>query len=486
MRVLLEVHLAGLAVVILVATGCGQDSITAPVENSGTIQTADKALPRADTVEAERRSFTLSVDLPGASVHGFETTLMEAKVGGYVQKIGRFKNAATGTSENVDIGTRVEKDDILAVLDAPEMLDELQEKEALVLQAESDVAQYAAAIRQAEAQRVSATAAWDEAKTERLEKEALQKFAQAEFDNQQKLYNTQATTRELLVKARSQLDAAIAGLVSADARIRTAEAFLPAAEASVEKAQADHQSAIARVRVASATLARTKTLVEYTNIRAPFAGVVTKRMVDHGAFVRPATSNSAAMPLFEVTRSDKVRLIAKVPMIRAERVKLGQPVIFHSIGGLPGLTVEGQVSRSAMVLDPNSRMLEIQVDLTNPVQQAGWIKQSRKWEKRQAFAARDVVLKPGMVGTATILESWENLAVVPTTAVDVNEGGNSYVLVVEEAGGKKYCRQRIVDVAFNDASEVGISAGISPGDVVVARNIDRLNDGQQVAAAGGI
>jgi multidrug efflux pump subunit AcrA (membrane-fusion protein) len=192
------------------------------------------------------------------------------------------------------------------------------------------------------------------------------------------------------------------------------------------------------------------------------------------------------MPLFEVMRNDKVRLIAKVPMIRAERIKLGQPVIFHSIGGLPGLTVEGRVSRSATVLDPNSRMLEIQVDLTNPVKRAGWIKQDRKWVKQKAVVSRTVNLKPGMVGTATILESWEDLPVLPTTAVVVNEGGNSYVLVVENGGGKRYCRRRIVDVAFNDASEVGISAGISPGDVVIIKNIDNFSDGQQVATVGGI
>ena len=182
----------------------------------------------------------------------------------------------------------------------------------------------------------------------------------------------------------------------------------------------------------------------------------------------------------------KVRLIAKVPRKRAERIKLGQLVIFHANDSLPGITVEGRVSRSAMVLDPESRMLEIQIDLTNPVKHAGWIKQDGKWIKQKAIVSRDVVLKPGMVGTATVLESWEKLAVVPTTAVGVSEGGNSYVLVVENADGKKYCRQRVVDVAFNDASEVGISAGISPGDTVIAKNIDKLSDGQQVAVVGEI
>ena len=76
MRMLIEVYFAGLAVVVLVATGCGQDSVTAPAEKLGTIPTADTTLPRAETVKAASRAFTLSIDLPGASVHGFETTLV--------------------------------------------------------------------------------------------------------------------------------------------------------------------------------------------------------------------------------------------------------------------------------------------------------------------------------------------------------------------------------------------------------------------------
>lgn len=484
MRILTKIYLAGLAVVVLVATICGQDS--SPAQSDTAILVADTTLPQPSTVKAASRSFTLSVNLPGASVHGFERTLMESKVGGYVKELGHLKDAVTGITKEVDIGTRVEKGDILAVLDAPEMLDELVEKEALVLKAESDAAQFVAAIRQAEAQTVSAQAALDEAKTDRRENESLQRLAQAECDNQQKLYNTQATTRELLTKAQSQLDAATAGLASADARIRTAEAFLLAARANVEKAKADHQSAVAGVKVANAKLARTKTLVEYANIRAPFAGVVTKRMVDHGTFVRPATSNSSAMPLFEVTRRDKVRLIAKVPMIRAGRVSAGQTVILHGVGGLPGVTVEGQVSRSSMVLDPESRMMEIQVDVTNPAQQAGWILQDRKWVKRDVIEPRDVVLKPGMVGTATILESWDDIPVVPASAVGISEGGNHYVFVVEETAGKKLCRRRMIDVAYNDASEVGISQGIAPGDIVIEKDIDKYTDGQQVAVQDGI
>ncbi len=191
------------------------------------------------------------------------------------------------------------------------------------------------------------------------------------------------------------------------------------------------------------------------------------------------------MPLFEVMRSDRFRLIAKVPMIRSERVKIGQPVIFHSIGGLPGVAVEARVSRSAMVLDPDSRMLEIHVYLPNPAKQSDWIKQDQKWVKKKIDSPRAVVLKPGMVGNATILESWENLAVLPTTAVGFNEAGNAYVLVVEDVGGKTYCRRRRVDIAFNDASEIGISEGIAPGETFIANNLDKFTDDQQVAAVGG-
>ena len=418
-------------------------------------------------------------------MHGLETTLLESKVGGYVKEFGKVTDAA-GHEVEVDIGAVVEKGQLLAVLDAPEMQDELKEKQAGVMQAETVVVQAEAMIRQAEAQIASARAAVDEARTELQEKQALRELSHAEYQNQRKLYSLQATTRELVDKARSKWDAASAMLQTVDARIRTAEAGLNAAAANLQKAEADLNHAQAQVDVAKAAASRSQTWIDYANITAPFAGIIAKRMVDHGAFVRPATSNSSAMPLFEIVRTDKVSVEASVPMSRAARVQVGQTAVFHTIGGLPGVTVQGTVTRSASVFDQDTRMMGVHVDLTNPVASAHFIKQDGQWTQASSGSANDadtIQLRPGMFGTLTILETWNDLAIVPTTAVGTDDSGNPYTLVIADEGQTTNCRRRSVTVVFNDAKDVGLSSGVEAGETVVARNVNSLRDGESVVTS---
>ena len=73
------------------------------------------------------------IELHGASVQGMETTRIMAKVGGYVESISTINN------QEVDIGSSVKQGDVLAVVNVPEMEDQRQEKEALVVQARSSV-----------------------------------------------------------------------------------------------------------------------------------------------------------------------------------------------------------------------------------------------------------------------------------------------------------------------------------------------------------
>ena len=388
MRLLTCVCLSIVAPLLAACTGCDDSENANDLTTTAQTTTSNKAATRVAVVEVLSRQYVETVDLPGASVHGFETTVLEAKVGGYVKQISQLANSVTGELEDVDIGSLARTGEVLAVLDAPEMVDDLAQTRALVLKAESEVAQAEAAIRQADAEVARDMALVDEARTERDEKDAFVRVRQADFDNQQSLHQKNATTRELVDKAKFQLDAAVAALASVDARIRTAEAMAHVADANREKAEADLTAAQAHVAVAQADMARTQTILDYAQIRAPFDGLITKRMVDHGAFVRPATSNSSAMPLFEITRTDRIRIEVKVPMSRAQRIRVGQPVIIHGIGGLPGFTAEGKITRSADALDQNSRMMNIQVHLSNPVKDAKYTRQQGTWTRSTSDTPR--------------------------------------------------------------------------------------------------
>src|SRR6266576_1214374 len=74
-------------------------------------------------------------------------------------------------------------------------------------------------------------------------------------------------------------------------------------------------NAKSKLDVAKANLERTDTLLGFAKITAPFSGVVTKRMIDPGAFIPAATSGSAAQnaALFTLMDFRKVRVQASVP-----------------------------------------------------------------------------------------------------------------------------------------------------------------------------
>ncbi len=408
---------------------------------------AHEAWGQAATVTVEGREYQETVDLPGATVHGFQVTDIRAKLGGYVKSIGKVNNL-----EEVDVGSRVRQGDVLAILNIPEMQNELAQKEAVIQQAQSEVTQADAAIAEAESAVVQSKAALDQVRSRTAEKEAMLKLAETRFRRLSRLASGGTIGQENLDEAMLVDEVAKARLASIEADIRAATAHIQATEAKVAKAKADKVSAQAHVTVAESAVARLKTMMDYTIIRAPYDGIITKRMVDLGSFVQPAENNSAAMSVFQLTQISKVRIIVAVPNNKVGRIEAGQKVIFGSIGGLQGQAFEGTVTRTAGALDRKTRTMQIQVHLDNPV--------------KDSISGKKVELKPGLYGTLTIIrKDWTGdslLPVVPTTAVGKGQDGNYYVTVLES--GRPVRRQ--VVIAFNDAASVGISSGLKVGDKV--------------------
>ena len=408
--------------------------------------TAHQTFAQVETVTVQGREHTESIELQGASVHGFQVTEVSAKLGGYVKSIGSIND------EEVDVGSRVRKGDVLAILDIPEMENQLAEKMAIVTQMKSDVIQADATIIEAETAVVQAKARLEQVRSLAAEKEAQLKLSETRLRRLSKLASSGTIGRDNIDEAKFEVDVAEARLASVDADAQAANAHIQAAEATVHRAQADKQSAVARVDVAESVVDRHRTMMNYTVIKAPYAGVITKRMVDLGSYVQPAENNSAAMPVFQLTEISRVRIMVAVPNNAVGLIERGQSALFDSIGGLQGRAFHGKVSRTAGALDLKTRTMQIEVHLYNPV--------------LDDVTGKKIELKPGLYGTLTVIRrEWKGndlLPVVPTSAVGRGRDGNYYVKVIE--GGKPV--RRSVVIAFNDASTVGISSGLSVGDKV--------------------
>lgn len=343
---------------------------------------------------------------------------------------------------------------MLAKLSVPEMAKEIERQQATVASAQAGVNQAAASIRQAQAHALSAQASLDEAMTMRAEKEAEQNLRQAEHDRIKDLVESGSLLAKKLDEAKFELAAVRAALKSTDARIRTAQAEFKASEADVEKTQLDMQSAEADVAVAIADLEKTKALLEYATIKAPFAGQISKRTVDVGAFIQPADGNSAAKPLLTITSIDVVRLKLDLPMGEVRFLNKGDRAVLDRVDVLPGETFEGQVTRFASALDRSSRTMRVEIDLPNAKHR----------------------LLPGYYGyIKLLLEEFPQTPTVPSSALMTDKEG-SFVYVVEGTT----CHRRAVTTNFKDGSVVGIASGLSGGEQVVKAGGGQLADGQEV------
>jgi membrane fusion protein (multidrug efflux system) len=239
-------------------------------------------------------------------------------------------------------------------------------------------------------------------------------------------------------KARIEWDAAeVEWKRLKEAREKSPDLVLPQ---SVDNAEA-------RVMQAKASLARSETLLGFAQIRAPFAGQVTQRWVDAGAFLA-----AGGDPVLRVVDSSKVRCQVAVTEWEVPWVAVGKPVkVLVDALGAPAL--EAVISRAGVALDASTRTLPVEVDLPNP--------------GGRLVAGMSVTVQIGV-------ERHENAVLVPVEAV-VMEKTQGFVF--KAVGGKAV--KTPVKIGFRDAASVEVPE-LSAEDVVLVVGTAVVADGQEV------
>lgn len=388
-----------------------------------------------------------------AQVSGFEKTDIYAKVPGYVATYGQIKGA-DGMMRPVDIGDFVSKDQVLATLSVPEMEQEQVQKTALVEQAEAEIAQAAASLTAAQAMVDAAKAKLNEARANIERSDAELAFRKVEFERYVMLVKERATRQELADEKSNQYRAAEAALKAAKASLESGQANVIVEQAKLAKAKADTVSAEARCKVSQANLKQAAIMLSYATIKAPYDGIVTRRLLDTGAFVQSATTGKAE-PLFTMVRLDRLRIIAEIPEAEAGLVKIGQAATLQ-LNAARGQTLLGKVARFADALDSGTRMMRTEVELEAPPKN----------------------LRSGMFGSVTIV-----LADVPDALMlpaGTLVGGAKPAVMVVEAGK---ARRQEVELGVTDGGRVHVIRGLTGKAAVIADGKIALRDGQAVELA---
>jgi RND family efflux transporter MFP subunit len=285
-----RLELAAVLAAIL-AVGCRGERSVQPAA------TAPAGPPTVETTDVVQQPVDVLVQMP-AELRPYEEVAMYPKVTGFVKTV------------RVDRGSRVRRGELLAELEAPELVAQRAEGQSKVQAADAQLA-----------------------------------VARAKADSDQSTYDK--------LKAASAMPGVVAGndLVIAQKAVEGAEHQVSAAQ---------ENAAAARQALQSIT-----EMQGYLTLSAPFDGIVTERNVHPGALVGPTGGPGAAQPMLRIVQDSRLRLVVAVPQAYVAAVMPGSVVSF-TVPAYPGKSFSGKVARIAHDVDVRTRTMPVELDVMNP------------------------------------------------------------------------------------------------------------------------
>ncbi len=208
--------------------------------------------------------------------------------------------------------------------------------------------------------------------------------------------------------------------------------------------QAEFDGAQAKARVSVAAMTEAETLLSYTKVTAPFAGVITRKHADVGDLATPGK------PLLDMEDSTALRLEADVPEAVVGKLTLGDklPVRISALEA----ELEGVVSEIAPAADSASRTFLVKLDL-----------------------ATQTGLRAGQFGRVAMPVGETSALRVPVAAV-VQRGQMEIIFVVSD----NKAQLRLVKTGRRIGHEVELVSGVAAGEKIVTEGVAGLVDGQPV------
>ena len=212
-----------------------------------------------------------------------------------------------------------------------------------------------------------------------------------------------------------------------------------------------------RAEIARANQSRSETLLTFAQVTASFAGIVTARYADVGAYIPAASASSTPASAALVTIADFqiVRATVALPELEAVKVKVGQPVRI-SLEGVTGNAVEAKVSRLAYALDETTRTMLVEADVANP----------------------GLTLRPGQYATIKVGVEKHTDALLISVEALVMEKTNAFAFLAADGKAKKTA----IKIGFNDGARVEVLSGLEPTAAVILVGKLALADAQPINA----
>jgi RND family efflux transporter MFP subunit len=207
----------------------------------------------------------------------------------------------------------------------------------------------------------------------------------------------------------------------------------------------------ADLQAADAEVGRLEKLTSFKEVRAPFAGTITRRLIDTGALIHGGAN---ATPLFKLAQMDTLRVHVNVPQAYMRDIAVGEQVSVR-VAQFPDRTFAGKVVRTSRAFDPGSRTLLAEIELPN----------------------KEGLLSPGIYVDVDISVSQADPPIsAPANSVLTGSAGPQVVLVDNQ--GVTHLQK--VGLGRDLGRTIEIVSGVSDGARVVANPSDTLADGMRV------
>jgi membrane fusion protein (multidrug efflux system) len=231
-------------------------------------------------------------------------------------------------------------------------------------------------------------------------------------------------------------------------RIRQLRASNSTSEARLDAAEAELQLAHSRLTAARAGLGLAQRALRNASVAAPFSGIVARRHVSEGEFIKPGGE------LFDLVSLDPIEVEFHVPERDSGRIAVNQTLEVR-VAPFPDEAFHATISMVSPRIDPRTRTLRTKALIANS----------------------DSRLRPGLFARADLgLSDRTDVPMIRQSAILQRADGSVAFRLVE---GNRVERVALTTGIFRDGY-AEIVEGLSVGDPVVVRGHARLVDGAVV------
>jgi len=226
------------------------------------------------------------------------------------------------------------------------------------------------------------------------------------------------------------------------------------AQQELDAAEAKDAATEAAIASAKAEREKDQTLLDYTQITAPFDGVITYRYADPGSLIQAGTSSDTqAKPLVRLSDNHRLRLDFAVSVAHVKDIRLGDPVEVR-VGSLNDELYRGTISRLTQKVESSTRTMITEVEVPNP----------------------KLELIPGMYATVNFKFAQRPKALaVPVEALAGDKKSTVYLV-----NSNQEIEERAITHGLETATKYEVLSGLKEGDLVMIGGRSQVKPGQKV------